>query len=209
MPTLSPWSILAVAAAPLVAACSGSSQTTADAYWSFSPLEEQQSSRPVRETEEIGRPPPEAQPLTEGAAEGRSPWVGVRHDLMLAPSPNRKERCACLAVEVGEPKDPRFQWVAGAPEGTFDLMVVALSARGVSCPGGNPDEEKRRPSISAVDQEGNDIIIEVEELPDGRPLATGAVIPKLSSGGAIYVKPRSAVVPYGRMQGGGRCQVSR
>ena len=86
-------------------------------------------------------------------------------------------------------------------------MAIALSARGVDCPGGLQDEEKRRPSISAVDQEGNDVIIEVEELPEGRPLATGAVIPKPAAGGAIYVKGRGGAVPYARPGAGGPCKV--
>lgn len=197
------WLLLAAAAASLSSACGGGRQT-ADAYWSLEAPEAEQK-KPVRESAEIARAAPEAQPITP--TEQASAWVGVRHDLMLAPSPDRKERCNCLAVEVGEPKDPRFQWVAGAPETGSDVMAVALSARGVPCPGGNADEEKRRPSISAVDEEGNDVIVEVEELPEGRPVATGAVIPRPRSGGGIYVKPRSGAVPYARMQGGGRCKV--
>jgi hypothetical protein len=126
---------------------------------------------------------------------------------MLAPSPSRKERCACLAVEVGEPRDPRFQWVAGAPEVGGEAVAVALSSRGVTCPGGEADEEKRRPSIAAVDQEGADVIIVVEELPDGRPLAAGAVIPKPAKGGAIYVRGASARVPYAKSGAGLRCKV--
>ena len=138
---------------------------------------------------------------------GPSSWVGVRHDLSLARAESRKERCSCLAVEVGEARDPRFQWAAGAPETGADTLAIALSARGVPCPGGAPDEESRRPSISAVDQEGSDIVIEVEELPAGRPLATGAVIPRPAPGGAIYVKGRSAKIPYARAVGGARCKV--
>jgi hypothetical protein len=110
-------------------------------------------------------------------------------------------------VEVGDPKDPRFQWAAGAPEIGSEAVALGLSARGVPCPGGAAEEEKRRPSISAVDQEGNDVIVEVEELPEGRPLATGAVLPKPAQGGAIYVKGQSAKVPYARAAAGLRCKV--
>lgn len=134
-------------------------------------------------------------------------WVGVRHDLALARTASPKERCSCLAVEVGDARDPRFQWAAGAPEVGADTLAIALSARGVPCPGGPDNEELRRPSISAVDQEGNDLVIEVEELPPGRPLASGAIIPKPAAGGAIYVKGRDAKVPYARPSGGVRCRV--
>ena len=41
----------------------------------------------------------------------------------------------------------------------------------------------------------------------GRPLATGAVIPRPAPGGAIYVKGRSAKIPYARAVGGARCKV--
>jgi hypothetical protein len=189
---------IAAAAAASAAGCGGGKHATADSFWSSGPNEE--GTRPLRETEELTDST--MTPLTP--TEDVAAWVGVRHDLMLAPSPGRKERCSCLAVEVGDPKDPRFQWVAGPPEIGDGAMAVALSARGVTCPGGNPDEEKRRPSISAVDQDGNDIVVEVEELPEGRPLATGAVIPKPAGGGSVYVKGRSAAVPYAR---GGRCKV--
>lgn len=192
--------LAAIAAA--AAACSGSNHATADAFWNTGPAEEERS-RPLRQTEELSSTSPT--PLT---AESESPaWVGVRHDLMLAPSPDRKAKCTCLAVEVGDPKDPKFQWVAGPPDSTHDTMAIALSARGVDCPGGQQDEEKRRPSISAVDQEGNNVIVEVEELPQGRPLATGAVIPKPAAGGGIYIKGRTSALPYARPGTNGPCKV--
>jgi len=203
-----PWSVVIAAAAAClvtVVACGGN-RATADAYWSASPHEEEEKPRPVRETQAL-EDQPAPQTLTASGAEPIKAWRGVRHDLMLAPKPGRKERCSCLAVEVGDAKDPRFQWVAGAPELGNDAMTLALSARGVPCPGGNADEEKRRPSISAVDQEGKDVIVEVEELPEGRPLATGAVIPRPAAGGAVYVKGRSAALPYAKPVNGGRCKV--
>ncbi|AKT36866.1 hypothetical protein [Chondromyces crocatus] len=201
------WLLPAVASVSLTAACSGSGHTAADSFWSFSTTEEGTPQK-GRRTEELNQSALVADPLTTSSnKEAPSALIGVRHDLMLAPSPNRKERCSCLAVEVGDLQDRRFQWVAGAPEVDERALAFALSARGVTCPGGNADEEKRRPSISAVDQEGNDLIVEVEELPEGRPLAAGAVIPRPAAGGAIYVKGRSGALPYARTTGAGRCKV--
>jgi hypothetical protein len=193
-----------------IASCGGGQHEGAAAFWEggsvkrATPEEERRGTkaprRPVGVTDEFHGAPSAPQ-------EKISSWVGVRHDLALAPSPQRKERCSCLAVEVGEARDPRFQWAAGAPEIGADAIAIALSARGVPCPDGAPDEDKRRASISAVDQDGNDIIVEIEELPPGRPLATGAVIPRPAPGGAIYVKGRTPQVPYARAPGGARCRV--
>ncbi|EYF06771.1 Hypothetical protein CAP_1468 [Chondromyces apiculatus DSM 436] len=201
------WLLVAVAAASLMSAtsgCGGGGYTT-DIYWTDSASGDSEPKK-VRKIEEVDQAALTAEPLTQ-SPEAPSALVGVRHDLMLAPSPSRTARCSCLAVEVGDVQDKRFQWVAGAPEAGNGVMAVALSARGVTCEGGNADEEKRRPSISAVDQEGNDIVVEVEELPEGRPLASGAVIPRPAGGGAIYVKARKSTLPYARATAAGRCKV--
>ncbi|HTN85067.1 MAG TPA: hypothetical protein VL242_15315 [Sorangium sp.] len=195
-----------------LAACSGNQHAGAAAFWEGGTIEpsaradDQQGGKQKAPRRAVGTPDDFSGAPT-APQERVSSWVGVRHDLALARAAAPKERCSCLAVEVGEARDPRFQWAAGAPETGADTLAVALSARGVSCPGGPADEESRRPSISAVDQEGNDVIIEVEELPPGRPLATGAVIPRPAPGGAIYVKARSAKVPYARAATGARCKV--
>jgi hypothetical protein len=208
--------LVLVSGAALVA-CSGGRDRTADAYWSggtvdppTKPDEKDADGNPKKPPRQIGAPDDySADKTTSVLADVKAPstLVGVRHDLALATSPSPKERCSCLAVEVGEATSPKFQWAASAPDVGADAVVVALSARGVSCPGGNPNEAKRRPSISAVDQEGNDVIVEVEELPAGRPLASGAVIPKPQAGGRVYFKPRTPKVPYARAAGGARCKV--
>ena len=51
------------------------------------------------------------------------------------------------------------------------------------------------------------MIVEVEDLPQGRPLASGAVIPKPGPNGSVYVKPRDAKVIYAKGAPGGRCKV--
>src|SRR5262249_9808963 len=116
-------------------------------------------------------------------------------------------RCACLAVEVGPANHPAFFWTGGVPKIGTDATAVAIGARGVDCPGGDPDESRRRPSISAVDQENNDIIIEIEDLPQGRPIAAGAIVPRPGAGGSIYVRPRAPGQVYAKGAPGGRCKV--
>lgn len=193
--------LFAVVVAPLWSGCGGSQRKAEDMDWSS---EQPEAVRPLRETEELS-PPPGAAPA---AADAKAPetWVGVRHDLMMAPSAPHKETCSCLAVAVGDPGDPSFQWRDRVPEVGGDAMVIAVSARGVSCPGGEADESKRRASIAGVHAEGNDVVVEIEELPEGRPIASGAVIAKPGPGGSVFVRGRSAKVPYARPTGG-RCKV--
>jgi hypothetical protein len=108
---------------------------------------------------------------------------------------------------LGDAKSPQFFWMGSPPRVDEDATVIAIGAQGVSCPGGNPDEHRRRPSISAVDQENDDIIVEIEDLPEGRPLASGAVIPKPGPRGGVYVKPSEPSVFYGRGPNRYRCRV--
>lgn len=176
---------------------------TAEANWS---PELTETDKPLRETEalegeEAGPQPLDAKPATRAL-------VGVRPDLGLA-NGSGSATCSCLAVVVGNPTDAAFQWQAGAPKTGSDALAIAVSARGIDCPGGDPDETKRRPSISAVDIEGNDVVIEIEELPEGAPLASGALIPLPGPGGSVFVRSRDASVIYARpLSGGGaRCKV--
>lgn len=179
----------------LLPACSGAGRA-ADPSWSD---EKAETHRPLRETEEMSS-------ITPLPSSGSQPGlIGVRHDLMLSKGAH-STRCNCLAVEVGPATDPRFFWTAGAPTVGPNAVTVALGARGVTCAGGDA-EDRRRPSISAVDQIGDDVIVEVEDLPQGRPLASGAVIPKPGPNGSVYVKPRDAKVIYAKGAPGGRCKV--
>lgn len=132
----------------------------------------------------------------------------VRHDVMIAKEAPHEATCSCLSVVVAPPGDSRLVWQNDAPKLEQDVVVVAVSAKGVACPG-LPEDAPRRPSISGVEREGADVVLSIEELPPGRPLATGAVIPVPVQGGAVYVKPKGAKVPYGRPLAGaaGRCKV--
>jgi hypothetical protein len=176
----------------------GGAQRGEDSDWSPEPQHRQKR---LRVTETIGGP----QPL-DTFDRGPAALLGVRHDLMLSPTPH-EARCSCLSVEVGRPDDPRFFWAGGAPEVASDAIVLAVGARGIACPGGDPDDRRRRPSISAVDQDGEDVTVEIEDLPEGRPLASGAIIPRPGARGAIYVRPRRGNLVYGRNPGVARCRV--
>jgi hypothetical protein len=178
-------------------ACSGV-RPASDADWTPEPA---RKDKRLRETEALNA----GQPLDANDAKPAA-VLGVRHDLMLSNAPH-EARCACLSVEVGRPDDAKFFWTGGAPEIGVDSLVVAVGARGIACAGGDPDDRRRRPSISGVEQEGDDILVEVEDLPEGRPLASGAIIPKPGPKGSIYVHPRKGGGVYGRNPGVARCRV--
>ena len=136
----------------------------------------------------------------------------VRHDLMMAKDSPREANCSCLAIIVADtPTDPRLMWVDSPPKLEADVAVVTVSNKGIACPG-LPADTTERPSISGVEREGADVVIVVENLPPGRPIASGAVIPKPGPGGSVYVKPKGPKVLYGRPLAGatasaGRCKV--
>ena len=180
----------------LLATACGGAQHSDDSDWSPEP---QQKHKRLRVTESLGQP-------LDSVDKGPAAVLGVRHDLMLSNAPH-EARCSCLSVEVGRPDDPQFFWAGGAPDVALDALILAVGARGIACPGGDPDDRRRRPSISGVDHEGEDIFVEVEDLPEGRPLASGAIIPKPGPKGSIYVYPRRGNAVYGRSPGAGRCRV--
>ncbi|MFT3773319.1 MAG: hypothetical protein QM820_48690 [Minicystis sp.] len=175
----------------------GPSRPASDADWTPEP---QPKDRRFRDTEALN---PQVDPLDDR----RQALLGVRHDLMLSNAPH-EARCNCLAVEVGPTKDQsKFFWLGSPPDAGPDAVALAIGARGVACPGGDPDDRRRRPSISAVDVDGDDVIIEVESLPEGRPLASGAIIPKPGPKGGVYIRPHKNNGVYGRAPGSARCRV--
>jgi hypothetical protein len=134
-------------------------------------------------------------------------WVGVRPDLAIAQSQPRQATCSCLTVEVGQPTDPKFTWEGTMPRIAGSKLAVAVSAFGIDCPGGPADDADRRPSIRAVDRRGKDVVIEIEQIPVDRPVASGAIIHPPDQGGAIYVRPRSKDLPYAKPVSGELCRV--
>jgi len=112
---------------------------------------------------------------------------GVRHDLTVAAGQEPLKRCSCLDVVVGRPQDGKFRWAGRRPSISHKNIIVAIRTEGSQCLGVGPN---RRPSIQAVDVEGRDVIVVVEELPLNRPQALGAIVRKPRPGGSIFVRSR-------------------
>lgn len=135
-----------------------------------------------------------------------SGWTGVRHDLALNPAKKQAAVCSCLAVGVGTPNDATFVWRGPRPAIEGDKQAVAISAAGLDCPGA-PAQEARRPSIAAIEHQGADVVIEIEEVPSDRPLATGAILAPIPPNGHLYVRQRNAKLPYAKPNGRDLCRV--
>jgi hypothetical protein len=183
------------------AGCGGGNHWSADNSWMG---EEPKEHRP-HEAQDPSAAQPSAEPASPAGP--NTALVGVRPDVMISPAGGKSARCTCLAVEIGSASDAKFAWQNGPPNVGGDALVIAVSAKGVACPGGAPDESKRRASISAVDREGSDVVVEIEEVPEGRPIASGAIIPKPTAGGGVYVRGRSKALPYAQPTNGKRCHV--
>jgi hypothetical protein len=184
-----------------LAGCGGEQNWTLESNWQGEDPARAQTSRPdayENDTQTLApaaSAPPDAQT-----------WFGVRHDLSMTPGTPRQPACGCIAVEMGMPGKQAFLWAGQVPTIGPDATVVAVSARGVDCPV-EPDETKRRASISGVERDGDDVIIEIEELPEGRPMALGAIIPKPGPSGALFLQPRDKKVRWLPQGANKRCRV--
>ncbi len=135
-------------------------------------------------------------------------WVGVRPDLGINPNRPRKQDCSCLSVEVGSPTDGKFVWRGARPDIQSANLAVAISSAGLDCPGGSANAGDRRPSISGVFRnDKGDVVVEIEEAYQDRPIATGAIIAPPDIRGNIYVRPRLKTLPYARPSGTTLCRV--
>ena len=123
-------------------------------------------------------------------------YFGVARGLTLT-SKQREPSCKCVAAVVGAASDPNFQWHGYRPDVGVDALVVGVSDEGIEC-----EHPGRGPSIAAIDQVGNDIVIVLEEFKDTRPIALGAIIPNPGPGGSIYLRSRGRT-PYGKPIGQG------
>lgn len=140
--------------------------------------------------------------LTDSTATTRPALLGARAGLHLAHAPTAT--CQCLAVAVGQPKDPAFRW-DGEPT-TIDSetqLVMALGSEGVPCT--TPEANSLGASYQGYESLGADVIVLVESGRLGRPIAGGAIVPKPSSGGRIIVRKGKGAGPYGgHLDGKGR-----
>lgn len=181
--------------------CGGSQRPANDDAWSTEA--DAAAAHPLRGVQQLAAE--EASPTPTAAKE--TAMVGVRPDLSVAKSAPRAESCSCLVVQAGPPGSSNFAWQNGSPKTEPGVLAVAVDAQGVSCEGG-PPEANRHPSISAVDRQSGDVIIEIEELKAGRPLAPGALVPAPAAGRSIYVRPKSKSLPYAKPDAqGALCKV--
>jgi hypothetical protein len=148
---------------------------------------------------------PPLPPIAPAAAGEERPLLGARHDLAYAGPPS--DVCRCLAVRVEESADaPALHWAVAAPHiDSSSQWIVALSSQGVRCEGapkGSPGA-----SYQGYETSGNDVIVFVEALTEGRPLTSGGIIPKPAAGGSVFVEAVGSV--YGKpLQGEQtRCKV--
>ncbi len=143
----------------------------------------------------------------ESASTRQSALLGARHDVQLA-ADKRSAVCSCLAAYVGPPNDPAFKWESVVPVTDPDTqLAVALTSDGVPC------DAKVKDSLGAsywgYRRHGDDVVITVESARFGRPVTNGAIIPKPTGTGHVYIVPAGKKTPYGRSLTAGQklCQI--
>jgi hypothetical protein len=159
---------------------------------------------------DFDRPLEPAQMKAEPAADDTKPpeyaLLGARHDLNYA-GPTTPS-CQCLAVVTSDSANhPAFQWELGAPQlNPSTQQVIAFSSNGVSCEA--PPAGTLGASYQGYAVEGNDVVVFVEALGEGRPLTSGAIIPRPLGNGSVLVEPAGAI--YGKpLEGKGkRCKLA-
>ena len=139
------------------------------------------------------------EPPPQGSAQadqlpGEYALLGARSDLRLAQD-KKTPACSCLAVALGAPSDPAFNWDGQVPAIDAETqLVIALSSEGIACAGA---KEEIGVSYWGYRQSGDDVIVIVENARGGRPVTSGAIIPKPLGNGQVYVRPTHKKVPYG------------
>jgi len=132
--------------------------------------------------------------------------LGARHDLKLRGGKGTAS-CQCLSVALGDARNSGMAWSAAPPNlDDGSQLSIALSSEGQAC----KDEPKKSLGASywGYRLSGNDVVVLVEAAHGGRPLTTGAIIPKPVGPGQVYVAPAHRKLPYGRaLQGKGMCKI--
>jgi hypothetical protein len=175
----------------LALACHASVQ--ADANVSGAANEE--SDEPIKSFDRpLEHPVTAPEPLSEGVASSGHALFGARHDLSYAGP--KSATCACLAVALrDQAKDAAFTWELEEPQlEPSSQWIVALSSNEVPCdtaPSGTLGA-----SYQGYVTDGNDVVIYVEALGEGRPMTSGAIIPRPKPSGNVYVESTNAI--YGK-----------
>jgi hypothetical protein len=179
------------AALGALACCACHSSVQADAQLNTGKSDEQ-----VRDFDRPLAPAAGAQadPAADAAAAQEYALLGARHDLNYAGS--KTPTCQCLAVALSDKADdPAFQWELGAPHlDPSTQLVIAFTSNGVSCD--SPPAGTLGASYQGYAIDGNDVVVSVEALGEGRPLTTGAIIPRPVATGSVLIEPAGAV--YGK-----------
>lgn len=119
--------------------------------------------------------------------------IGVTHKLALTPEASQQARCRCLAAAVGPANDPAFVWRGEPPAVGDDAFVVGVSSEGTPC---DWPKRGRGPSIMAVEEEGGNVVITLEESRPGIPAARGAVVRRPSSAEPWVIFRTESRLPY-------------
>lgn len=132
--------------------------------------------------------------------------LGARHDLKLRPG-KATASCECLNVALGGVSSEGMLW-SSTPPGIDDAtqLSIALSSEGVACKG--EPKGSLGASYWGYRISGNDVVVLVESARGGRPLTSGAIIPRPVGTGQVLVAPASKKLPYGRaLDGKGLCKI--
>jgi hypothetical protein len=132
--------------------------------------------------------------------------LGARHDLKLRAGQGNAV-CHCLSIAVGGSRLPALEWSGETPSIDDNTqLTLALSSEGQKCEG--EPKGSLGASYWGYRIKGNDVIVLVEAARGGRPLTSGAIIPKPVGPGQVYVAPASRKVPYARPEGqAGMCKL--
>ena len=133
--------------------------------------------------------------------------LGARADLRLA-SGQRRPTCRCLAVHTGAPSSPGFDWQVTEPSIYPETqIVVAFTSEGTGCD--REPEGSLGASYWGYEIENADVVVVVEAARFGRPVTTGAIIPRPAPDGRVLIRPVRADVPYGQPLSGNDACVAR
>jgi hypothetical protein len=155
------------------------------------------SGKPLRSFDRPMETPVSAPDALQEGIEGGHPQYalyGARHDLSYKGPKNAT--CVCLAVALSDrAQDAAFQWELEEPRvEPGSQWIVALSSNDVPCE--SPPAATLGASYQGYVMEGNDVVIYVEALGEGRPMTSGAIIPRPKASGGVFVEPTNAV--YGK-----------
>lgn len=116
--------------------------------------------------------------------------LGARHDLRLRSS--GEQTCRCLTVHAGKPSDPMFVWEANPPQIDSESQLVIAFADDKQACGGNGA------AYRGYQGSEGDIVILLEAAVPGRPALSGAIVPRPSGNGRLWIQPTPSELPYGQ-----------